>query len=88
MDESLWVVVILVVAVFFPNSFAFRASRIRTRNDVQLQLYRRSRRARSVRLFREEEFVTADISLLIAYALLYDHNKLFIDRKKFCRLNY
>ena len=35
-----------------------------------------------------EEFVTADISLRIAYALLYDHNKLFIDRKKFCRLNY
>ena len=35
-----------------------------------------------------EEFVAGNISLLIAYALLYDHNKLFIDRKKFCRLNY
>lgn len=36
----------------------------------------------------EEEFVTVNISLLIAYALLFDHNKLFIDRKKFCRLNH
>ena len=94
MDESLRVVVILAVMemkfhlVFFRNSSAFRATRIRTRNDLQFHLYRRSRRAGSVRLFREEDFVAGNISLLIAYALLYDHNKLFIDRKKFCRLNY